>query len=119
MMVFRCRSAVSSKFIMWQLNAPHVLVQASNDVAGATAPHVNVETIRNYVLLIPPLGEQQLICDVLEAETARVERLALRIKREINLIQEYRRRLISDVVTGKLDIRYSATSELASWGIGR
>lgn len=36
----------------------------------------------------------------------------MRLEREIELIQEYRTRLISDVVTGKLDVRGVDLGEL-------
>ena len=36
------------------------------------------------------------------------ERLILRAGRQIGLLQEYRTRLIADVVTGKLDVRNAA-----------
>jgi type I restriction enzyme S subunit len=53
----------------------------------------------------PSLDEQQAIIEHLECETARIDAVIERSRQEIELMQEYRTRLISDVVTGKLDVR--------------
>jgi type I restriction enzyme S subunit len=55
---------------------------------------------------IPSLHTQYKIHELLEEEFA----LADTIEREIELLREYRTRLISDVVTGKLDVRVAAAS---------
>jgi type I restriction enzyme S subunit len=60
----------------------------------------------------PSLDEQQAIVEHLECETARIDAVIDRARREIDLMQEYRTRLISDVVTGKLDVRDADLGEL-------
>ena len=107
-MVFRVRKTQDSDFLMWQLNCPHVYAQASVDVIGSTAPHVNVEQIRNFQLVLPPLAEQRRIAAWIRAECTRVEDVLARIEREITLLREYRTRLVADVVTGQLDVREAA-----------
>ena len=42
------------------------------------------------------------------SETRSIQLRADRVRRQIDLIQEYRTRLIADVVTGKLDVRAAA-----------
>jgi len=105
MMVFRSMRWMNSQFLMWQLNSSHTLAQASIDADGSTVPHVNISTIRNYQLAVPPMEEQQDIADHIDHETSRIDKLIDRHRSEIELMQEYRTRLISDVVTGKLDVR--------------
>lgn len=53
----------------------------------------------------PPLSEQVVIAQFLDDAAARWRRAADNTKREILLLDEYRTRLIADVVTGKLDVR--------------
>lgn len=53
----------------------------------------------------PNPEEQQAIANYIDGENARTSALIKRHQREIELMQEYRTRLISDVVTGKLDVR--------------
>jgi type I restriction enzyme S subunit len=44
----------------------------------------------------------------IEHESSQIALTVTRYSREIELVQEYRTRLISDVVTGKLDVRDGA-----------
>jgi len=43
------------------------------------------------------------------SETDQVNTAISRLEREIELLMEYRTRLVADVVTGKLDVREAAT----------
>jgi type I restriction enzyme S subunit len=57
------------------------------------------------VVPIPPLVEQQEIVDFLDAESTQTLRLIERSKQVITLLLERRQALISDVVTGKIEVR--------------
>ncbi len=112
MMVFRIRPHRSSAYLMWQLNCPHVYAQAAADVIGATAPHVNVERIKNYSILVPPHSEQQAIAAFVKRESEGIDVAIQALEREMNFVREYRTTLIGDVVTGKLDVREAAAKVL-------
>ena len=101
MMHFRCRSESSSEFVMWQLNTHTVYIQALQRVFGATSPHINVETVRNYLLTEPPLSEQREIVAFINAETQKTDRLLLAYDRQLTLLTEYRAALIHECVTGQ------------------
>ncbi|MEA5449451.1 restriction endonuclease subunit S [Leptolyngbya sp. CCNP1308] len=105
MMAFRIRSSQDSEFIMWQLNCRHVYAQASGDIIGATSPHVNVERIKNYEIVLPPLNEQKCIASEIEKRCSDLEKAIACTHDDISLLREFRTRLIADVVTGKLDVR--------------
>lgn len=53
----------------------------------------------------PSIEEQQTILDHLEGETSGINNYIRHTNREIDLIREYRTRLIADAVTGKVDVR--------------
>ena len=53
----------------------------------------------------PSLPEQTAIAEYLDKTTAKIDAVIARTHREIELISEYRTRLIADVVTGKVDVR--------------
>ncbi len=61
---------------------------------------------------IPPLAEQRAIVEYVDRATARIDAATARARRQIELLEEYRARLIADVVTGKLDVR-DAAAQLA------
>ncbi len=57
---------------------------------------------------LPPRDEQGSILLGLARELSGVHSTISSLEREIELLREYRRRLIADVVTGKLDVREAA-----------
>ena len=57
---------------------------------------------------VPPLHEQAAIVEHLDKATAGIDATFARARRQIELLQEYRTRLVADVVTGKLDVREAA-----------
>ena len=59
-------------------------------------------------LPVPPKQEQQNIANHIGVSTADIVDAMARARRQIALLQEYRTRLIADVVTGKLDVRAAA-----------
>jgi len=67
--------------------------------------NISQSVIRNLLIPLPPVIEQQSIVEYIDQETALINKTIARTEREIELIQEYRTRLISDVVTGKIDVR--------------
>lgn len=54
---------------------------------------------------VPPIEEQKEILDYIEKQTDTYNNNISNIETEIDLLREYRTRLISDVVTGQMDVR--------------
>ena len=108
MMAFRIHASQNSAYVMWQINCRHVYAQAAADLIGAAAPHVNVGRIKNFWLALPPRPEQDEIMAVVEQAIRQPNAAIERAHDEIKLLREYRTRLITDVVTGKLDVREAA-----------
>jgi type I restriction enzyme S subunit len=59
-------------------------------------------------IILPPAAEQHQIVDSIATETALLNTAITHLEREIELLREYRTRLVADVVTGKLDVRPAA-----------
>jgi type I restriction enzyme, S subunit len=59
-------------------------------------------------IIQPPAEEQRRIVERIHGETSELESAIVRLDREIELLREYRTRLVADVVTGKLDVREAA-----------
>lgn len=74
----------------------------------AAMPKVNREALGDAPLSYPVLAEQDAILAFIAMETGGVRRTVERLDEEIALLREYRTRLISDVVTGKIDVREAA-----------
>lgn len=105
MMQFRPCRRMCPTFLMWQLNSVGTYRQGELDTVGATSPHVNVSTIRNFQLTLPPLDEQRAVAARLNSESKRFDELQAEAERAISLLREHRSALISAAVTGKIDVR--------------
>ncbi len=84
---------------------PELLREAPVNTQG----NLNVERIGAMGMPFPPLAEQGRIAKHAEGETAAFDTAISRLEREIELLREYRTRLVADVVTGKLDVREAAS----------
>ena len=60
--------------------------------------------MRNIQIPVPPLSEQQEIVTYIEAKVANINQLCQAERSQIEKLKEYKQRLISDVVTGKLKV---------------
>ena len=76
-----------------------------------TQGNLNIGRIGSMEVAIPPFPEQSVIAVFLDKATANIDSAIARARRQIELLREYRTRLIADVVTGKLDVR-QAVSQL-------
>jgi type I restriction enzyme, S subunit len=98
----------NGRFINYVMHSAGMRRQLSEKLIGSTFNRVNISDIKTFVLPIPPRLEQDKIVQRLDNRLRRFERLSVRATRHVALIREYRARLISDVVTGKLDVREAA-----------
>ncbi len=79
----------------------HFLLLASSNVQ----PFLNMSTIKNVAIPLPPVGVQGEILQYIKKETGRVDNAVTKAEKQIKLLQEYRTALISEAVTGKIDVR--------------
>lgn len=66
---------------------------------------VPTEFVENFPIPVPSIGEQSKIAVYLGRKTAQIDELMSEEQRSIELLKEYRQSLISDAVTGKIDVR--------------
>ena len=71
----------------------------------ATIQNISAERHKNLQIPIPPLEEQRKIVAYLDTEAAKTDKAIAAVTRQIALLKEHRTRLISDAVTGRIDLR--------------
>ena len=77
-----------------------------NRLAIRTAqPLINSSIVRSVGIALPPDEEQSEIVNHVKEASETLDQAITRAQREIELMREYRTRLISDVVTGQVDVR--------------
>lgn len=66
---------------------------------------LNMQKMKEIPFILPPASEQDEIVAYIPKANAKIEKAIDAISQEIALLKEYRTRLISDVVTGQIDVR--------------
>jgi type I restriction enzyme S subunit len=70
----------------------------------ATIPHFTKEKMRQTPMPYPPSAEQIAIADYLDAECAKIDKMAELVTREIELYRKLKRSLVNEVMTGKREV---------------
>jgi type I restriction enzyme, S subunit len=79
---------------------------------------LNFDNFATIDLAVPPLDEQKRISQSISDSISTMSQTVERARKEIVLLNEYRERLVADIVTGKLDVRDAAArlpAELEPW----
>ena len=98
----------SPAYVHLALTAAYLELRAASDDAGSTKGAITCDELKRFKLPIPPLAEQEDLLKRIQTETRELGLATSRLNREIELLREYRTRLVADVVTGKLDVREAA-----------
>ena len=79
--------------------------QISEGSKQSTVTNLHLDKIREFILINSPIEEQFHIVSHLDKETSKVDQMVDIETKRIELLKEYRQSLISNVVTGKIDVR--------------
>lgn len=97
-----------SNYALIVLNSHYFQNQLLQRATGSTAQGIKASKLPQLLIVCPPRQEQDIIVAQLDLECSPLSTAISRLEREIELLREYRTRLIADVVTGKLDVREAA-----------
>ena len=100
------KEKVYDEYFKWLLKSKSYIkaLQGTSDLVrdGQALRYANFAKV--YLPEIP-LEEQKAIADYINSEVARIDNALPTFQKKIELLREYRTRLISDVVTGQIDVR--------------
>lgn len=105
------RGVITPAYLALALNSTPCYQQAQLYTRGATNQDLGLGRMKDIELPLPPtLAEQEAIVEYVYKGTDAIRRAIADARREIDLIREYRTRLVADVVTGKVDVRAAAAA---------
>lgn len=118
----RCQDRLLPEYLAAWLAAPeprwyfYVTAKRTTNLAAT-----NSTTVRGLPMVVPPLHEQQAALARVAEATAPVASAVARSEREIQILREFRTRLVADAVTGQVDVREIAgklpdVAPAAAWG---
>lgn len=73
--------------------------------ASSSMQNLAMSDFRNIALALPPMDEQLAIVEFLQDLTSKIDELIMKSTAVIEVLKEYRSALITDAVTGKIDVR--------------
>jgi len=105
--IFLVRSISTSldlTYLFWVLNS-NVFIDWINFIkSGSTINHLYQEKFVDFKFPLPTLGEQQKIAALLVAKTTKIKSTIIRIETEVENLEEYRKSLILEAITGKVKV---------------
>ncbi len=97
---------IQGKYLFWVLSADCINYQFRIEASGVTRYGLSNYALSNSICLIPPKKEQEAIASFLDKKTVQIDAQIVLEQRSIELLNEYRTALISEAVTGKIDVRF-------------
>ena len=97
------RNLVSPEFLFAFTQSRAFVGWKDSTFNTATIQNIGADKYANLPVPLPSLDEQQAILDSVAVAQVPLLATVARLEREIELLREYRTRLVTDLVTGKLD----------------
>ena len=114
LIVLRPSKAIDGAFLRFLTSTKQFLLLGEQYMTGAAGQQrIPSDFVKNYPIGLPPIKEQREILEHIQEKSAEIDQAITRAQREIELMREYRTRLISDVVTGQVDVRGIEVPEVA------
>jgi type I restriction enzyme S subunit len=104
-LTIRNKSKNNPEYLQLFLHAFDLAKGFYNVGASGVRQSLNWDAVKVLKILIPPILEQNKIVEAVAQEYKKAETATASIQKKIDLLKEYRTRLISDVVTGQIDVR--------------
>ncbi len=98
-----CGSSLRPRYLLQCLRSMSQEFKRLN--MGSTHQTIYMPDIKQFVVPLPPLTEQEAIERHIGQETAKIDALIGKVREAIEKLKEYRTALISATVTGKIDVR--------------
>lgn len=94
-------------YLEWAMNSRVYREQVGTAISGAEglANNLPMSALKTFRFPLPPLDEQEQICQYLNRRCKAIDALIVKANEVIDVMREYRSALITDAVTGKIDVR--------------
>ena len=96
-------NSMSYRYVCYYIQSPVFSNFVGLLYNGMGVPHLTQEILKTIRILMPPLDEQQSICDYLDEKCAEFDTIKSDIQSQIEALEEYKRSVITEAVTKGLD----------------
>ena len=98
-------SKTNSKYLAYLFMSPSWRYQIQRKVNGVKVYSITQKMLKDTFILVPPVNEQEEIVNYLDILCKQTKVLTENLEKKISNLQDLKVRLISDTVTGKIDVR--------------
>ena len=88
-----------------------------SDTSKNTQANLNADKVKNFKIILPPVIEQRLIADFLDAKCAEIDALRADIEKEIEILEEYKKSIVFDAVCKGIKESNYKTTDSDVWQI--
>ena len=102
-----CNTVGNNRYFMYYLRAMaygNILMDLSNGVRIRSSDYRNFDRLGVFGIAIPPRDEQDEIAEYLDRKCAQIEQLIAIKQAKIEKLEQYKRSLIYEYVTGKREV---------------
>ncbi len=104
LVLIKSNKQIQYNFLFYYLIAD-LISETVNLLTSSTAiPMISQEQIENFIIIVPPLEEQIYISEYLMHRVSKIELLIRNIEDQISKLQELRKIIIYNAVTGKIKV---------------
>jgi type I restriction enzyme S subunit len=100
---------VDYNFLNYFLNTNLSVSQLTGNISGATRPRVNLDDVRNIIVSIPPLQEQQTIVRQLDSLRAETQKLEAVYQKKLADLEELKKSILQKAFAGELTYKSMAS----------
>lgn len=104
------KDLVTPEFLEIVLNSPACYEQSQLETRGATNQDLGLGRMKRISIPLAPPEAQASFVRQVRIAAQKIKSVAQQTQREIELLQEFRTRLVADVVTGQVDVRAIAAT---------
>ncbi len=105
--VLRVNDSFNEQYLYYLIKSEFFMNVGESEMLGAGGQkRISEEFVKNFLVPFPTFNEQIRIAEFIDQETQKIDNMTDTVNRTIERLKEYRSTLITQAVTGKIDVRH-------------
>lgn len=102
--LIKLKRTIYNKFFYYLLHSELMFEQYRINSKTNSVSNLHLDKLKDFISLVPPFSEQILTAKYLDQKTTQIDAIIENVKLQVDTLQELRKTLINDVVTGKVKV---------------
>ncbi len=96
---------VNERYLCWFYNSNSFIEQCIIHNTGDGRQNLNLYDFVDLWIVLPDLNEQEIIADYLDLKCEEIDIVVQEVKKQLEILEEYKKSLIYEYVTGKKEVK--------------